>query len=487
MMSQWSKVRHSRTQWTDKATQRANENRYWRKQLARVTHERDRTTTALKETQTRLRHLESQSQGLVVQHKVDVVLLALQLFLVARIGFRAVSRVLSLLAWALGIKKAPCPQTIINWVMRLSIVRLEAARTLKGVPLSQAPFSNGLIWMLDISIGLGTSKILAVLACDAHHHQLTKGALSLERVHCIGVGVAASWSGDTIAELLKRLIAQIGRPAAYLKDGGSELQKAVDLLGEQGLSSPCLDDISHAVAGMLKRVYQAHPSFETFLSACGRVSGKLKHTILACLAPPKVRTKARFMNVHRLFTWAARLLKLSPSGSAKSGSTLAKLRACLDELPTCKALIQRFRADAQGLLASQKLLKTQGLSHDTRAQCEPLIDTMPSAALRQEFRAYLDCELKTATTLGLDHIGLPISSDAIESLFGVAKQHGVGETQDAARIALRLPALCGVPTREEAEQVLKVTVARQQELTAQFTSLTKQRREVLGHPERLEN
>ena len=64
-------------------------------------------------------------------------------------------------------------------------------------------------------------------------------------------------------------------------------------------------------------------------------------------------------------------------------------------------------------------------------------------------------ELETAKTLGLDHVGLPISSDAIESLFGVAKQHGVGETQDAARIALRLPALCGVPTREEAEQVLE--------------------------------
>ena len=133
------------------------------------------------------------------------------------------------------------------------------------------------------------------------------------------------------------------------------------------------------------------------------------------------------------------------------------------------------------------MLKTTGLSHDTRAQCEPLIDTMPSSALRQEFRAYLDFELTTATTLGLDHIGVPISSDAIESLFGMAKARGVGETQDAARIALRLPAFCGVPTREEAEQVLKVCVAKQQELTAQFTSLTKQRREVLGHPERLES
>jgi hypothetical protein len=156
-------------------------------------------------------------------------------------------------------------------------------------------------------------------------------------------------------------------------------------------------------------------------------------------------------------------------------------------LPACKALIRRFRADAAGLLACPKILKSKGLSYDTRAQCEPLIDTMPSSALRQEFRASLDFELETATTLGLDHIGLPISAEVIASLCGVAKQHGVGQTQDAARIALRLPALCGLPTREEAEQVLAVGVARQQAGTGQVISLTTQRRQVLGNPERLES
>ncbi len=110
---------------------------------------------------------------------------------------------------------------------------------------------------------------------------------------------------------------------------------------------------------------------------------------------------------------------------------------------------------------------------------------MPSCAWRQEFRASLDCELETATTLGLDHVGVPISSEAIASLFGVAQRHGVGETQEAPRMALRLPACCGVPTREEAEQVLRVRGARPQERTAQCPSLSTQRREVLGHPERL--
>ena len=105
----------------------------------------------------------------------------------------------------------------------------------------------------------------------------------------------------------------------------------------------------------------------------------------------------------------------------------------------------------------------------------------------QEFRAYLAYELGIATTLGLAHVGVPISSDAIESLFGVGKRHGVGETQDAARIALRLPAFCGRPTREEAEQVLGVSVAQQHAFTAALPSLTQQRREVLAHPERLES
>ena len=71
---------------------------------------------------------------------------------------------------------------------------------------------------------------------------------------------------------------------------------------------------------MLKRTYQDHPAFERFLSACGQASGKLKQTLLACLTPPTVRTKARFMNVHRLVTWADRVLQLSPPGGAKSGS-----------------------------------------------------------------------------------------------------------------------------------------------------------------------
>ena len=62
----------------------------------------------------------------------------------------------------LGLKRPPCPQSVINWVMRLSIVRLQSAALPRGSALRAAPFSNGWLWLIDSSITLGAGKILAL-------------------------------------------------------------------------------------------------------------------------------------------------------------------------------------------------------------------------------------------------------------------------------------------------------------------------------------
>lgn len=481
-MSQQSKLGRSRQRWKQKAKDRAEQNRYLRKELERMRNERDRTKQALKEANQQLRQKEARP----TQLKAHRVWLTLTLFTGARISFRAVSRVLHVLAHWLDIGKAPCPQTVINWVMRLSVVRMQSVKLLQGAARHLIPFTNGLIWMMDTSITLGTGKLLRVLALDAHHYQLAGVAPGFQHVRCIAVAVSPSWPGDRLAALLERVISVVGRPAAYLKDGGSELTKATDVLSERGLGSPVIDDISHAVANMLKRRYETHPQFSTFLSACGRVSSRLTHTVLACLAPPKVHTTSRFMNVHRVVRWANRVLGLLPAGRAKAGSVVAKLRACLDDLPACRTLIRQFRDDAVALLACQQILKTRGLSHDTLSACAPLLATMASVRVRQEFVRYLHHQLETATRLGLADVGLPISSDPIESLFGLTKQHGVGPVKDANRMALRIPALCGLPTPEEAQQVLEITVAQQHALPDGVSSLTKQRRQMRAEPHHLE-
>jgi len=486
-MSKAYRERKKLERWKAKAMERGEALRTERKERKRITEQRDQFRKELKEARSRLCDLETRIDKPAVLEKVDVVWLALQLFLEAHIGFRAVSRVLTLLSGPLGIKKAPSPQSVINWVTRLSLVRIQSACNLGGPPLAGAPSSNGFIYMIDTSIALGTARILAILALGANHHEIDPGAPGLGSMHCIAVAVANSWTGEEIATFLERVIAVMGDPAAYLKDGGTDLQKATRLLGEKGHRSLCIDDISHFVANLLKWRYSEHPMFEIFMSACGRISGKLKQTVLACLIPPKTRTKARFMNLHRLVKWAERLLKLSPPGRAAKGSVLSKLRACLDKLPECKGFIKGFLSDALPLLECEKILKCRGLSESTLAQCEPLIQSISSVGVRDDFRDYLHCHLDIAKKLGLEKIGMPITSDPLESLYGVGKQHGTGETSDANRIALRLPALCGTPTREEAELVVKLSVAEERDLIGDIPSLTKQRRRVLQHPEKLDS
>jgi hypothetical protein len=207
-------MKHSRAQWKEQAKQHGKGERDERREQARIKAARDQLSRTLQASQTRVRELEAPLDGLAIRPKVDVVHFALPLFLEARSSCRAVSRVLTLLAGALGIHKAPGAQTIIHWVRRLTIVRIDAARTVRGLPLDPAPFPTGRLWMIDSSLGLGAGKIVAVLAWAAHQQQLESGAPALRHVHGIGVALADAWTGETIAELLKRLIAQMERPAA---------------------------------------------------------------------------------------------------------------------------------------------------------------------------------------------------------------------------------------------------------------------------------
>src|SRR6266436_4222725 len=317
-MSAAYKVNQSRQRWKQKAKSRADDNRYVRKELERLKRERDAYKKRAKQAEAQLRVQPPAALRPAIESKVDLVHVTLELFVRARISFRAVSRVLGVLAAPLGLAKAPCPQTVIHWVTRLSITRLQQAGALTKNPLSADPFANGFIWIIDISIALGCGKLLAVLALDAHHYARQAGAPGLEHVHPIAVSVAESWTGEAVAEVLKELIGTLGRPVALLKDGGSELAKAADELDAKGLGTRCLDDLSHVAANWLKHQYVQHPQFDTFISACGQVSKHLKQSALACLAPPKTSTQARFMNLHRLVKWADQLLQHAPPGAARA-------------------------------------------------------------------------------------------------------------------------------------------------------------------------
>src|SRR5712671_7153459 len=181
-MSSAYKVNQSPQLWKQKATSLADDNRYVRKELERLKRERDAYKKRAKQAEAQLGAHRPASLVPAMDRKVELVHVTLDLFVGARISFRAVSRVLGVLAAPLGLAKAPCPQTVINWVTRLSITRLQQASTLPKNLLSADPFANGCIWIIHISIALGSGKLLAVLALDARNHARQASAPGLEHV-----------------------------------------------------------------------------------------------------------------------------------------------------------------------------------------------------------------------------------------------------------------------------------------------------------------
>ena len=474
----------SRNSWKSKAVDRGNEARRLRAENARLKKERDKLKAEAKETKRENEKLKAGGGAHVLKAKSAVVYVCFLLFCVAGLGFRAVSRVLGVLGGFLGLEKTPCPQTIINWIASLSIAKIQIVARLHN-----HPDFPGFVWMIDASIGHGSGKILAVLALRADHYLANDGAPTLMDAHCVSVKVSGSWTGESVANFLLETINAVGPPLAILKDGGTDLAKAVRILGERGLAIPTIDDVSHFAANLLKKEYGNHPMLPKFLSVCGAASKKLKQSILACLAPPRISIKARFMNLGRLVEWADKILKHSPKGRAATGSLLEKLRKCIEGLPECKRFIEQFFRNANALAKIQKILKNRGLSSETVEECKEILreSVAPSSIVRIGMMNWLDNHLAIAKGLGLADAGLPITSDSIESLFGVAKDRGTGPVKDANRIAARLPVFCGPTTMEDVEAALKVSVKERERVLDCGPSLIKQRRKVLPNPGALES
>jgi len=483
-MSVVSKVKKSRAAWKGKAVERNSELKYQRAEVKRLKADRNKYKAELQDMTRQLAEEQKKNNLPAPQNKERLIFIALRLFLIGHIGFRAISRALSILAPYLGIVgKTPCHQTIINWVTRYSFAKIWTYTGSPSLVIENDKLINGAIWIIDESIGLGMGKILTILELRIDHHTTHNGPPTLGDVNCVAISVAPSWTGESIADFLQQIIHITGKPASFLKDGGTNLEKGVRLLNERGLFCHSIDDVSHVVANLLKKEYTKHPSYETFVSICGQASKKMKQTLLASLAPPKVSTKARFMNIHRLVKWAEQILKHSPRGRAAEGSIISKLRKSLGKLPEHGQFIRRFLRDARSLLKCQEVLKTKGLSVGTYNECKTLLQDIPQGSqIYISFVAWMENQLMVAQSLGVSAIGMPICSDILESLYGVGKSHGIGEIKDANRIALRLPSYCGELSEDAAKMVMGVSTKQQQEVEKKLLSLTRQRRNVLPNP-----
>jgi len=109
-MSTYAKMRKRRDNWKKQVAKIKAILRYQLKEKYRIKKQRDQFKRELRQAIQQIEVLEAQKNTLPINDKVDLIYLVLQFFTLARIGFRAIHRVLMVLCPQLGLAKTPCTQ-----------------------------------------------------------------------------------------------------------------------------------------------------------------------------------------------------------------------------------------------------------------------------------------------------------------------------------------------------------------------------------------
>ena len=452
-----SKIVDSRDNWKGKAKSRGSTVRSLRK--TSKAHKAQRVCdqeriTRLESEITQLRtQLHDHEHGLSVerdasiQHRTLCVLIVLR----AIVSFRSVPRILEVFEPLLRIKM-PMPHftSVINWTLRAGIA------IFKQVSLISEPW----VAIIDCSIDIGTRKALVVLRVLLSALESKQGAIGPRDCQCIGLEVTHQWNGQLVSEALGRIFAKAGMPKAIIKDGGSDLNKGVRLFCEQRSDHTIytIDDIGHFAANGLKALFAKSKSFIKFIEITTLAAARIRQTNLAWLLPPKIRTKGRFQGITELATWAQKILTLTGGqDKAKNNSDLKKARGAFTGLAKLRPFLHRFCQTCSITELFLKLMKTHGLNEATYLAGKDILAKLPQRSLvRIRLSTWLEKHITIHRHLAIAQRPLLVSSDAIESLFGLFKTIVQRNPQaELNRSIYLLPLLCGNRSYIEIDQSLK--------------------------------
>lgn len=326
---------------------------------------------------------------------------------------------------------------------------------LQGVGTVKEPW----VAIIDASIDVAVQKVLVILRVPVAALQARGSAVTLQDAECIGISIADTWTGESVSRFLQETFERSGDPVAIIKDGGSDLNKGVNLLNAaRKITIPVIEDLGHFAANALKAQYSTLLTFKNFLALICKAAAKLRQSDLAFLTPPKLRSKGRFQNITKLANWAALILPLlGAPGRVSSLSLAARLRAFIPRLACYRIFLEAFSKTCHIVSEFLALMKNKGLNRATYFIALAKLQELPEdSVVRKRLLGWLERQIKTQASLKIGDTPLLVSSDIIESLFGKFKLLVARNPKaEFNRIVLSIVTLCGNPSGEAISMALR--------------------------------
>lgn len=387
----------------------------------RRTIDRRRLRERVKYWQQRVAYLEAENERLrriadpkpVFNHKYPAQMIALAVFIVInggslRCAAASAQFLASLMGWSLQTER-PSPVTVRNWVLRCGLHALQSFRDFRG----------DMVLIMDESIQIGTEKLLLLLGVPLSKDHCRCTPLTSEDVQVMGMEVQHSWTGDLIADFVRRTLANFPKlNVAYLiSDRGTSLLAAVRQLGYSWVS-----DCSHEMMNAVKDIFCNDKALQELCAAIGTLRCRFLLTEWGGLLPPTLRDKDRFLRLFTLVNWVRRV-------DTYWNQLPRKMRRALLFYRRQPALLRRMTQVRDLVEITAKILKATGLSTAAHRRWQQQVqnylgqqESVSHAARKfiKRLEAYFVGHAPNYQAQGR----LLCCSDIIESIFGRYKNKG---------------------------------------------------------------
>lgn len=336
----------------------------------------------------------------------------------------------------------PSFSTIRSWLLRVGYYALTK-------PLDR---SVPWVWLADHTIQIGTQKILVILGCPIAQVPFGERALQLADLQLVALVPMETSTGALVEAELEQALERTGRPRQIVSDQGSDLRKGIANFQDWYPRTAYVPDMAHYGATLLEHAWKDQPRWQQFIKELQNTASKLRQTKAAYLLAPRMRAKARFMNVRVQLRFARRVLKLLQREvpHAKAEEYYGWLRDYQEDL----AVWEREHALVQTTI---DLVRVQGLHAGTG----PLLETAWGEIGTQDSTVGIAARLRDYVTTYQPKAATErfvASTEILESAFGKLKRVEGQQSQDGMTgLVLTLGAMVGNCSESELQEALEKT------------------------------
>lgn len=380
--------------------------------------------------------------------------LFIQGLLVARAGQRCLATMFQLVApWLPRRAEMPCANTGRMWLLRQGLFELSRPK----------PRADDWVWIMDHTVQLGTLKVLVVVGVRLSEWEPQRGPLRHEDVVLLDLVPMRHSDGKVIEARLEAVAGKTGDPRAILCDGGTDLRGGIAGFRKTRPDVAPLYDVKHKTALLLQCQLDKDPRWGRFISSINQTRARVALTELACLNPPSLKPKARYMNLSPLVRWGRGALRFLDHPREVPGEPIEPQR--LEEKLGWLRDYRKALYDWSVLLSiaetTEHSVREEGYHADAAEQLRQRLDGLGiNAAARAMEAATIQfvAEQSRAARPGERLVG---SSEVIESLIGKYKQlQGTHRQGGVTPLVLALGAMVACHTGQAISAALAKTRTR---------------------------